>query len=206
EGEKENELLEGIRSHLEEGRGIRELELSPQEEKLISSFAFLSQKMLLHMVNVDEKNIPFIESPEKFYPSLKKGTAVQAFCGKIETEILELKDEEKEAFLTEYDLRELSAPKFLKASYDLLNVITFFTIGKEEVKAWMIRKNSTALKAAGAIHTDIEKGFIRAEVVPWEVLVQHGSFQDAKEKAALRLEGKDYLVLDGDVIYFRFAT
>ncbi len=206
EGEKEKELLEILRSHLEEGRGIRELELSPQEERLISSFAFLSQKMLLHMVNVDEKDIPLIESPEKFYPSPKKGIAVQAFCGKIETEILELEEEEKEVFLAEYDLRELSAPKFLKVSYDLLNVITFFTIGKEEVKAWTIRKNSTALKAAGAIHTDIEKGFIRAEVVPWEVLLQHGSFQAAKEKAALRLEGKDYLVQDGDVIYFRFAT
>jgi len=205
EGEKEKELLETLRSHLEEGKGIREVELSSQEEKAISSFAFLSQKRLLHIVNVDEKDIPLIENPYKFTASPKKGIAVQAFCGKIEMEILELENEEKEMFLTEYGLKELSGPKFLKSSYDLLNVITFFTIGKDEVKAWTIPENTTALKAAGSIHTDIEKGFIRAEVIPWEELLQHGSFQAAREKAAARLEGKDYSVLDGDVIYFRFA-
>jgi len=102
-------------------------------------------------------------------------------------------------------LKELSAPKFLKSSYDLLKVITFFTIGKEEVKAWTIPEDTTALKAAGAIHTDIEKGFVRAEVISWEELLQHGSFQAAKENAAVRLEGKEYHVQDGDVIYFRFA-
>ncbi len=205
EGEKEKELLEILRSHLEEGKGIREVELSSQEEKAISSFAFLSQKRLLHMVNVDEKDIPLIENPDKFTASPKKGIAVQAFCGKIEMEIMELENEEKEMFLTEYGLKELSGSKFLKSSYDLLNVITFFTIGKEEVKAWTIPENTTALKAAGSIHTDIEKGFIRAEVIPWEELLQHGSFQAAREKAAVRLEGKDYCVQDGDVIYFRFS-
>lgn len=205
EGEKEKELLETLRSHLEEAKGIREVELSSQEEKAISSFAFLSQKRLIHMVNVDEKDIPLIETPDKFMPSPKKGISVQAFCGKIEMEIQELENEEKGLFLNEYGLKELSGPKFLKSSYDLLKVITFFTIGKEEVKAWTIPENTTALKAAGAIHTDIEKGFIRAEVISWEELLQHGSFQAAKEKAAVRLEGKDYNVQDGDVIYFRFA-
>lgn len=205
EGEKEKELLETLRPHLEEGKGIREMELSDQEEKLISSFAFLSQKRLLHMVNVDETDIPLIENPDKFAPSRKKGVAIQAFCGKIEMEILELENEEKKMFLAEYGLKELSAPKFLKSSYDLLKVITFFTIGKEEVKAWTIPEDTTALKAAGAIHTDIEKGFVRAEVISWEELLQHGSFQAAKENAAVRLEGKEYHVQDGDVIYFRFA-
>lgn len=205
EAETEKKLMEHLHAGLEEGKGIREIPLAPPEEKLIRSFALLSQKPLLHMINVDEKDIAFIENPEKIYAKEKKGTAVLAFCGKIEMEILELEGEEIKEFLSEYGLRELSAPKFLKASYDLLKAITFFTIGKDEVKAWTIEENTPALKAASAIHTDIEKGFIRAEVISWEELLHHGSFQTAKEKAAVRLEGKDYVVQDGDVIYFRFS-
>jgi hypothetical protein len=206
EGEKEKELLERLRIHLEKGEAIRAVELSETEGKLLRSFAFLSQKPLLVMINVDEKDIPQIETPEKFYPSPKKGTSVLAFCGKIEAEILELEEKEKELFLQEYGLTQLSAPRFLKASYSLLNVITYFTIGKQEVKAWTIKKDTTASKAAGVIHTDMEKGFVRAEVIFWQDLLQHGSFQAAKEKGAVRLEGKDYAVQDGDVIYFRFST
>jgi GTP-binding protein YchF len=153
--EKENDLLERIRAHLEKGEGLRVLELSETEDKLIRSFAFLSQKPLLHMINLDEKDIPEVESPEKFFPTANKGTAVLAFCGKIEAEILELEDREKEVFLKEYGLHQLSSPKFLKSSYDLLDVITFFTIGKQEVKAWTIKNNSTASTAAGTIHTDM---------------------------------------------------
>lgn len=205
EGEKERELFGRLRPHLEEGKALREIDLSPTEEKLSRSFSFLSQKTLLHMINVDEKDIPLIENPDKIYSSSKKGVKVLAFCGNIEAEILELEEKDKAAFLSEYGLREQSAPKFLKAAYDLLEAITFFTIGKDEVKAWTIKENTTALKAAGSIHSDIEKGFIRAEVISWEELLKHGSFQTAKEKAAVRLEGKDYLVQNGDVIYFRFS-
>lgn len=205
EGEKEKEILEHLRPHLEEGKGIREIQLSPAEEKFTKSFAFLTQKPLLHMINIDEKDIPQIESPERIYSISKKEIAVLAFCGKIEAEIIEL-EEEKEIFLKEYGLKELSATRFLKASYTLLGVITFFTIGKKEVKAWTIKKNISALNAAGIIHSDIEKGFIRAEVISWKELLDHGSFQAAKEKAAIRLEGKDYIVEDGDVIFFRFST
>ncbi len=206
EGEKEKDLLERIHTHLEKGKGLRELELSDMEAKLIRSFAFLSQKPLLHMINVDEKDIAMIEKPEKFYSNPKKGTGVLAFCGKIEAEILELEDREKELFLHEFGLQQLSSPKFLKSSYDLLDVITFFTIGKQEVRAWTLKKNSTALTAAGTIHTDMEKGFIRAEVISWSQLLDFASIQAAKEKGAVRLEGKDYIVQDGDVIYFRFST
>jgi GTP-binding protein YchF len=206
EGEKEKELLERLCPYLEEGKAIREIDLSPPEEKLCRSFSFLSQKTLLHMINVDEKDIPLIDHPEKIYSSEKKGVKVLAFCGNIEAEILELEEKDKADFLAEYGLRELSAPKFLKASYDLLEAITFFTIGKDEVKAWTIKQNTTALRAAGSIHSDIEKGFIRAEVISWEELLKHSSFQAAKEKAAVRLEGKDYLVQNGDVIYFRFSV
>jgi GTP-binding protein YchF len=206
EDEKEKEILLELRAHLEKGQAIREIELSSDEEKLISSFAFLSQKPLIHIINVDEKDIALVEYPEKIYSSPKKGVAALAFCGKIEAEIMELEDEEREAFLSEYSLKELSAPKFLKASYDLLKVMTFFTIGKEEVKAWTVTENTTALKAAGVIHSDIEKGFIRAEVISWKDLLEYGTFKAAKEKAAVRLEGKEYNVQDGDVIYFRFSN
>ena len=206
EGEKEKHLLERIQAHLGEGKGLRELELSEKEDKLIRSFAFLSQKPLLHMINLDEKDIPAVETPEKFFPTPNKGTAVLAFCGKIEAEILDLEDEEKRVFLEEYGLHQLSATKFLKSSYDLLDVITFFTIGKQEVKAWTIKNNSTASTAAGTIHTDIEKGFIRAEVISCSQLLEFVSLQSAKENGAVRLEGKDYIVQDGDVIYFRFSN
>ena len=205
EDEKEYGLLKILKTKLEEGQAIRELGLSAAEEKLIRNYAFLSQKPIFHMINVDENDIPQIESPENICDFAGTSVVVLAFCGKIEMEILELDEKEKEIFLQEYGLKELSAPKFLKASYDLLNVITFFTIGKEEVKAWTIPKDTPALAAAGAIHSDIEKGFIRAEVIPWNELMEHGSFQTAKEGAAIRLEGKDYSVQDGDVIYFRFA-
>jgi len=206
QGEKEKDLLERVRVHLEKGEGLRVFELSEAEDKLIRSFAFLSQKPLLHMINLDEKDIPAVETPEKFFPTANKGTAVLAFCGKIEAEILELEDKEKEVFLKEYGLHQLSSPKFLKSSYNLLDVITFFTIGKQEVKAWAIKNNSTASTAAGAIHTDMEKGFIRAEVISWSQLLDFASMQAAKENGAVRLEGKDYIIQDGDVIYFRFST
>lgn len=205
DGEREMEWLSSLRTHLEEGKAIRELSLSPAEEKLFRSFAFLSQKQLFHMINVDEKDISLIETPEKIFSSDQKGVATLAFCGRIEMEILELDEEEKTVFLEEYGFKELSAPRFLRSSYNLLDVITFFSIGKEEVKAWTIPKDTPALHAAGIIHSDIEKGFVRAEVIGWEELCDFGSFQTAKENASIRLEGKDYKVQDGDVIYFRFA-
>jgi hypothetical protein len=203
--EREMDWLNSLHAHLEEGKAIRELDLSAREEKFFRSFAFLSQKPLFHVINVDEKDIRLIDTPEKIFFSGQKGIATLAFCGSIESEISELEDEEKDIFLEEYGLKELSAARFLRASYYLLNVITFFSIGKEEVKAWTIPKEMPALHAAGIIHSDIEKGFIRAEVIGWEELCEFGSFQAAKENAAIRLEGKDYAVQDGDVIYFRFA-
>jgi len=205
-GEKEFELLQQLHSLLEEGTAVREADLSPSEEKLLRGFAMLTQKPLFHMINVDEDNIAAVDQPESIYaPPYKKGTVVLAYCGSIEKEISELDGDEKEAFLKEYGLTELSTQKFLKTSYDLLQVITFFTIGKAEVKAWTIKKNTPAVFAAGAIHSDIERGFIRAEVIQWKKLLKHGSFLASKEQAAVRLEGKDYIIQDGDVIQFRFA-
>ncbi|MBS3819323.1 YchF family ATPase [bacterium] len=204
EGEKEKESLSRIRKALEEKRAIRELDLSSDEEKRLRHFSFLSQKPLIHMINVDEENISLLQTPGSFH-SPSPGTTVLGFCGKVEMEILELQEKEKHTFLKEYGLQEFSAPRFLKSSYELLQVITFFTIGKKEVKAWTIKENTPALKAAGAVHTDMEKGFIKAEVISWEDLIKFRSFQKAREQAAVRLEGKDYIVQDGDVIFFRFS-
>jgi GTP-binding protein YchF len=203
--EKEQALMDRLRDSLEEGTPVREFELTPAEEKLLRSFAFLSQKPLFHMLNLDEDDIPLIDTPDKIYRSPDTHTSVLAFCGKIELEIRELEEQEKALFLEEYGMQELSDSKFLRASYELLDVITFFTIGNQEVKAWTIPKASSALEAAGEIHSDIQKGFIRAEVIPWQELLEHGSFQTAREQAAVRLEGKNYTVQDGDVIFFRFS-
>lgn len=206
EAEKEKELLSLFRSSLEEGKPIRELPFSPAEEKLIRSFAFLSLKPLLHAVNVDEADIPVVENPEKAFPVKRPGTAIIAFCGKIEAEIAELADEEKGVFLNEYGIKELSAGRFYRTMPSLLRTIAFFTVGKNEVRAWTVAQDSHAGQAAAAIHTDIERGFIRAEVIHWDKLLECGSLQAAKDKGAIRLEGKDYVVEDGDVIYFRFAS
>jgi hypothetical protein len=205
EGEKERELLRLFHSTLEEGRPLRELSIPPAEEKLVRSFAFLSQKPLLHVVNCDEADLPLLENPEKIYPAPKPRTEVLAFCGKIEAEIAELEDEEKGIFLAEYGLKELSAGRFFRTIPHFLRTIAFFTVGKNEVRAWTVPQGSSASQAAGAIHSDIEKGFIRAEVIPWSTLLALGSLQAAKDKGAIRLEGKDYVVADGDVVYFRFA-
>lgn len=204
--DKEKITLESLSSQLEQGIPIREIELSASEEKTIRNFSFLTQKPLLHMINIDEKDIPHLENPRQIFPLLHEDKPILAFCGKIESEIMEFEEEEeKNIFLKEYGLKETSVNRFLRTSYKLLGVITFYTIGKEEVKAWTIKKNRTALQAAGLIHTDIAKGFIRAEVISINKLLEFTSFQIAKEKGALRLEGKDYLVQDGDVIYFRFS-
>jgi len=207
EGEREQELLGRLRLHLEDGKPLRESALSEAEEKQIKNFAFLSQKPILHMINMDECDVTRIHALEAEVASGRKNTAALAFCGKIEAEILEIGDEqEKQVFLGEYGLKETTAGRFFSTAMDLLEVIFFFTIGKDEVRAWPIKKNSSALHAAGAIHTDIEKGFIRAEVISWQELVKLGSLQAGKEKGAIRLEGKDYIVQDGDVVYFRFAA
>jgi len=205
EGEREKEILEMLLIHLEEGKALREIELSPNREKQIKHFSFLSLKPLLHAINVDEKDISFIKDPGGIYSSRGGKTSVFAFCGSIESEIMELTEEEKKMFLQEYDLSRESTPRFLRAAYDLLEVITFYTIGDKEVKAWSIRRGTTAQKAAGAIHSDIEKGFIKAEVTPAPELIQYRSISAAREKAAVRLEGKEYIVQDGDVIQFRFS-
>jgi hypothetical protein len=205
EGEKERELLLRLRPSLESGRGLRDLPLAPAEEKLIRSFALLTLKPLLHFINIDEKDLPSIRRPEALFPALGSGRRVMAFCGRIESDIAELETGERAAFMAEYGLEAMSAPLFAAGAPSFLDRLSFFTVGKDEVRAWTVKKDASALEAAGAIHSDIAKGFIRAEIVAADELLRHGTLQHAKEAGAIRLEGKDYVVRDGDVIYFRFA-
>jgi hypothetical protein len=205
EGEKERDLLLRLRPALEAGQGLRALPLTPAEDKLIRSFAFLTLKPLLHFINIDEKDLASIRRPEALFPALGGGRRVLAFCGRIEADLAELEDAERRAFMAEYGLAEMSAPLFTGQAAAFLGRISFFTVGKDEVRAWTVRKDATAAEAAAAIHSDIAKGFIRAEVIPAGELLRHGTLHQAKEAGAIRLEGKDYAVRDGDVIYFRFA-
>jgi ribosome-binding ATPase YchF (GTP1/OBG family) len=184
---------------------LRSAPLPPADEKTVRSFAFLSLKPLLHFLNLDEKDAASVTTPGDIIPIDGKGRLVMAFCGRIENEISELDDEEKAQFMSGYGLREPSSARFYAQAISFLDRISFFTVGKDEVRAWTVRTGSTALKAAGAIHSDIEKGFIRAEVMASNELIRLGSLQHAKDAGAIRLEGKEYVVQDGDVIYFRFA-
>ena len=205
EGEKEKDVLERLRPFLEEGKGVRDVPLSPAEEKSLRSFAFLSQKPLLNMINLDETDAAQLEAPGELFGLGTKAAPTLAFCGRIESEIQELGEEERELFMSGYGIKEPSAAGFFRKVPSFLEVLTFFTIGKEEVRAWTMRRGSTAVKAAGTIHSDIEKGFIRAEVVPCDEILRLGPLQKVRDAGAVRLEGKDYVVRDGDVIYFRFA-
>lgn len=206
EGERERDLLLRLRPLLESGRGLRHISLPPSEEKLVRSFALLSLKPLVHAINLDDADAGSVRRPEALYPSLGDGRRVFAFCGRLEPEIEELEGDERSSFMAAYGLEELSAPRLAGAVLGLLDRIAFFTIGKQEVRAWPLKNGATAIEAAGAIHTDMAKGFIRAEVIACEDLLRHGSLHKAKEAGAIRLEGKDYVVRDGDVITFRFGT
>jgi GTP-binding protein YchF len=206
DGEKERDLLLRLRPLLESGGGLRSAGLTPAEEKLVRSFAFLSLKPLLHLVNLDEEDTALLSRPEELASPEAPGSPVMAFCGKIESELAELEDgEERSQFMAGYGIPELVTARFPRQAFAALDRISFFTVGKDEVRAWTIAKGTPAVHAAGAIHTDIERGFIRAEVVAAGDLIKWGSLPHAKEAGALRLEGKDYVVQDGDVIYFRFA-
>jgi GTP-binding protein YchF len=207
EGEKEREVLARLRAFLEDGKPLRAFPFHEAEEKLVRSFAFLSQKPVLHMINADESDAGRLAAVEAEAALARPGDSVLAFCGKIEREIQEIEsEEEKRIFLAEFGLSEPTPGRFFPAALALMETIFFYTIGKDEVRAWPLKRHSTALRAAGAIHSDIEKGFIRAEVVPFDVLLGHGSLHEAKDKGAIRLEGKDYVVQDGDIIYFRFTA
>lgn len=207
ENQAELKVLEKLRSGLEEEKGINQLELSEEESRLVRSFAFLTEKPMILVVNLDEAQLLSGDYPQKealqAYAS-QKGLPVLEICAKTEMEIGQLSDEDQAAFMAELGIAESGMNRLARAMYQSLGLISFLTAGEDEVKAWTINKGIDAKRAAGKIHSDIERGFIRAEVVGFSVLQELGSMSKVKEKGLFRLEGKDYIVQDGDIINFRF--
>jgi ribosome-binding ATPase len=207
--ELEKTVLEKCKEHLEAEKPLRELELTPEERKPIGGFLFLSARPVLYVLNVGHEEAAQLDSAVERHKltSLqgRRNSAAVAVCGRLEAELAEMDEKEAAELLASYGLKEPGLNRLIRATYDLMGLISFFTAGEPEVRAWTIRKGSNAVKAAGAIHSDIEKGFIRAEVVTCADLLAAGSLAAAKEKAQVRLEGKEYIVQEGDVILFRHS-
>jgi GTP-binding protein YchF len=207
--DKEFALLERIKAELEADKPLRELEFSDEDEKRIRGFQFLSLKPVLCVLNIGEADAPRLHEVEEQYRTGpfagRKNIAVTAICGQVEAELAELKPEEAKEYLASYGLKESALQRLITATYSLLGLMSFLTAGETEVRAWTIPMNSTAVKAAGAIHSDFEKKFIRAEVVNWKALVEHNGYPGVRDKGLLRLEGKEYIVKDGDVLVIRHS-
>jgi GTP-binding protein YchF len=209
--EKENALLLRCREQLEKEKPLREMEISPEEEKLIRGFTFLSQKPMLYVLNISESASlgSDLEGAVSKYGlesvASQPHAAATAICGKVEAELSEMSEEESAEFLASYGLKESGLVRLIRKSYELLGLISFFTVGEDECRAWTIPVNSRAQEAAGAIHSDLEKHFIRAETIHWDTLLAAGSEAAARAQGTLRLEGKDYRVQDGDVMHIRHS-
>ncbi len=206
--ELENAVLCRFRSALESEKPLRELELTPEETKRIKGFTFLSAKPLLIVLNLSDADAPRIAHAAAEFGlekmAEKRRVGITAVCGKIEAEIAALPEEDARMFMEDMGLAESGLARILNESYSLLGLFSFYTAGDPEVRAWTIPAQTTAQQAAGVIHTDFERGFIKAEVVSYRDMIELGSFAAARTKGVLRLEGKEYLVREGDVILFRF--
>ena len=203
---KEVELLKRVKEALENNIPVRRLEFDEEEEKMLKNFSLLTKKPIIYMANVSEKDIingnDYVEEVKKYASS--ENAKVVMLSAKVESELSELNDEDRDIFLEDLGITESGLDKLIKATYDLLGLATFFTVGKDECKAWTFKKGMKAPECAGIIHTDFEKGFIRAEVTSFEDYKKYGGEKEAKEAGKMRLEGKDYLMQDGDIVYFRF--
>lgn len=202
------ELLNKILSHLEASKPVRTFEFEEDEKELLKDTYLLTIKPIIYVANVSESQIPNMESDElvnkvKEYAKLENAKVV-TLCAKLEEDLSELNDEDKIMLMSDYGISESGLDKLIKASYSLLGLISFLTAGKQEVRAWTIKEGTKAPQAAGKIHSDFERGFIKAEVISYNDLITYGSTAAAKEKGLVRLEGKEYVVQDGDVILFRF--
>jgi ribosome-binding ATPase len=203
--EAELQVLTRCRQALEAETPLRELEFTPTEQKVLAGFMFLTQKPMIYVLNLGDDQATQIDRVVETYKPLsrKPRTSVVPFCGKIEAELAELDDAEAAEMMKAYGLAESGRDRLIQATYRLLGLISFLTCGEPECRAWTIERGKTAQEAAGAIHSDIQKNFIKADVVNWEDLLKAGSFAAAREKGQVRLEGKEYIVQDGDVILFR---
>jgi len=202
-------MLENIYAALEEGKGARTLDYSKEEKELLKEISLLTLKPVIYAANVSEDDFvggidenPFVKELSEIADA--EGSEVLPICAKIEEEITELEDSEKEEFLKELGIEESGLNRLIKKSYHLLGLISYLTAGEPEVRAWTIKQGTKAPQAAGKIHTDFERGFIRAEVVAFDDLMACGTYAGAREKGLVRLEGKEYVMNDGDIVLFRF--
>ncbi|WP_448550345.1 redox-regulated ATPase YchF [Thalassotalea fusca] len=198
-------ILEKILAHVEEGHMVRSLELTKEEKAAIKYLNFLTIKPTMYIANVNDdgfENNPYLDQVRDI--AEKEGAVVVPVCAEIESEIAELEDDERDEFMADMGIEEPGLNRVINSGYSLLHLQTYFTAGVKEVRAWTVKVNATAPQAAGVIHTDFEKGFIRAEVVGYDDFIEHNGESGAKDAGKWRLEGKDYLVKDGDVIHFRF--
>lgn len=207
--EQEKEMLVRFKDLLTSEQPLRQIKLSEEEDKIVRGYTFLSQKPLLILANIDESEIGKDDTAtrKRLEPFAKaKGAPLLTFSAKPEMEIAQMDEADRSEFLSALGIKVSGRDQLIRAAYELLNVIPFFTVGEDEVKAWTITDGTIAQEAARKIHSDIARGFIRAEVVPFDGLKQSGTWQHAKEKGLVRLEGKEYVVQNGDCINFRFAV
>jgi len=209
--ERENELMIKAKAHLETEKPLREMGMTPEDKKRLRGFMFLSEKPILYVLNIGESTelgkdleaaVPKYKLTEVASRPNAEGSAI---CGKVEAELSEMSDDDASEFLGSYGLTESGLSRLIRTSYHLLGLISFFTAGEDECRAWTIPVNTRAVNAAGAIHSDLEKHFIRAETIRWDQLLDAGSEANARAKGTLRLEGKDYIVQDGDVMHIRHS-
>jgi len=202
--EKELAYLQRAKTWLESEKPLREMEVADDERKLVKGFAFLSEKPMIYVENIDEAQLDRLRHPTAA-ADLRPSTESTIICGKLEAEMAELPRTEMQSFLADYGLTESGAERLIRTTYRLLGLISFFTVGEEECRAWTIVRGTNAQNAAGVIHTDLQDHFIRAEVCGYEDFKKHGSFNLLKERGLLRLEGKEYVVKDGDIMTIRHS-
>jgi len=193
---RQTELFERLHKTLSDNKPLRSMELANDEKKELSSFGLLTRKPILTVFNLGEGQAAPDPQDKLYHPSV-------ALMCKLEMEIAHLNAEDAAVFMEEYGIKELSLNRMINLSYDLLQVQTFFTVGEDEVRAWTTRRGATAQESAGEIHTDLQRGFVRAEVISYEDLISFGSMNEAKAKGKLRLEGKEYPIKDGDIMHVR---
>ncbi len=209
--EKEFDLLKRAQTHLETEKPLREMEMTREDKKRLRGFMFLSEKPILYVLNVNEsthlgKDLEEAVAKYKLTEVASRLNAgATAICGKVEAELAEMSDADAAEFLSSYGLTESGLTRLVRTTYALLGLISFFTIGEDECRAWTIPVNTRAVEAAGAIHSDLEKHFIRAETIGWDQLLDAGSEAAARARGTLRLEGKEYIVKDGDVLHIRHS-
>jgi len=205
QNQKDLALMKRCKALLDQEKPLRELELTPEEDRAVRGYQFLTLKPLLYVVNIAENKIPQAAEIERNLSRLvTPHCALTSLSAEIEREISELSAEDAAVFMADLGIKEPALHKLIRTSYELLGLISFFTAGEDECRSWTIRAGANAQQAAGVIHSDLEKGFIRAETAHYEDLMKHGSFQACKEKGLLRLEGKEYIVKDGDILNIRF--